>query len=275
MKKNLLFISLFSVIFLFVSCENMKKKPDEFIIETTYGNIHLQLYDNTPKHKSNFMQLVNSGYYKDLLFHRVIDKFMIQGGDPDSKNAKKGVMLGGGGPDYTIKAEIKDEYFHKKGAIAAARKGNAVNPEKRSSGSQFYIVTGRIFSDKELDDLENRINHGRKNQVIGEYIRKKPELKQKIEKLQKAEEFSALDSVLHEIVIQIKNDSIGLEEYRIPNEKRKIYTTIGGTPALDNEYTVFGEITKGLGIVELISKLPTDKNDRPLEDVIINIKQIK
>ena len=273
--KKIVYISITAILLFSLSCESMKKKPAEFIIETTYGDIYLKLYENTPKHKTNFMRLVNSDYYNDLIFHRVIDNFMIQSGDPDSKNAKKGTILGSGGPDYTIKAEIREEYFHKKGVIAAARKGNEINPEKRSSGSQFYIVLGKIFSVQQLDNLENRINHGRKNQVIGDYISQRPELKHKIEKLQKAEEFTALDSVLHEITIKIRNDSIGLEEYSIPDNRRKIYTTIGGTPALDGEYTVFGELTKGLEIVEKISKLPTDKNDRPLKDVIINIKQIQ
>ncbi|MEA2043113.1 MAG: peptidylprolyl isomerase [Bacteroidota bacterium] len=273
MNRTILIFSLIAVLSM-LSCESMEKKPATFLIETTYGNITVELYDDTPKHKSNFMRLVNRGYYDNLLFHRVIVGFMIQGGDPESKNAKPGKALGQGGPDYTIKSEIKANHFHKRGALAAARKGNIINPEKRSSGSQFYIVTGKKYTMLELNQLEKRVNHGIKNQVLSNYIGKDPELKQKIEVLRKDENFTALDSLLQKLSLKIKNDSIGLKAFGISPERKAVYSTIGGTPTLDGEYTVFGEVVKGMEVVEKIARVPVDKNNRPLNNIVINIKQI-
>lgn len=128
------------------------------IIETEYGNMKVLLYDKTPQHRDNFVKLVKENYYDDLLFHRIIPGFMIQGGDPNSRNAPAGQQLGGGGPGYQVPAEFVDEYIHVKGALAAARTGDNVNPEKKSSGSQFYIVQGKVTSDQELNQFEQRKN---------------------------------------------------------------------------------------------------------------------
>lgn len=182
---------------------------------TNYGKIMLLLYDETPLHRDNFIKLAGKGTFDGLLFHRVIGKFMIQGGDPDSRNAEPGRMLGEGTLGYNIPAEFRPNLFHKRGALCAAREGDQVNPKKESSASQFYIVQGRTWSDEELDMMEQRM--GKKNGP----------------------------------------------------EQREIYTTVGGTPHLDGEYTVFGEVIEGMEVVDKIAGVECDKYDRPLEDVVI------
>ena len=194
---------------------------------TTMGSIVVRLSDSTPLHRDNFLKLAKQGYYDSVLFHRVINQFMIQGGDPDSKRAAPGTPLGEGGPAYTIPAEFRTTLFHKKGALAAAREGDDVNPQKASSGSQFYIVQGRTFTDGRMDTLETTRLKGRK----------------------------------------------------IPANEREVYKSLGGTPHLDQGYTVFGEVIKGLDVVDKIAAVPTSKGDdrdRPLQDVrIIKAKLIK
>lgn len=200
----------------------MSQPETRVLIETTKGQIVVKLYNETEEHKKNFLKLVEQKFYDSLLFHRVIDGFMIQGGDPDSKKAQQGQVLGSGGPGYTIPAEILPKYYHKKGALAAARTSDQVNPTRRSSGSQFYIVTGRVYTDKELNSLEERLNT------------------------------------------------------KFTEEQRKDYTTIGGAPFLDGQYTVFGEVVSGIDVAVSISRVPRDKNDRPLEDVrIIKMEILK
>ncbi len=200
-----------------------KDRKKDVLIETNYGTIVVRLSDSTPLHRDNFLKLVKVSYYDSVLFHRVIQNFMIQGGDPDSKKAKAGVPLGNGGPSYRIPAEFRTSLFHQKGVIAAARDNN---PEKESSGSQFYIVQGKIFSDAGLDSVETY------------------RLKRKL-----------------------------------PAGQRDIYKTLGGTPHLDQNYTVFGIVVKGLDVVDAIAAVPTSKGvdrDRPLEDVrIIKTKLVK
>lgn len=190
------------------------------LISTSMGDIKVVLYDKTPLHRDNFVKLVKEGFYDGTLFHRVINQFMIQGGDPDSRDAKPKAMLGNGGPDYTIPFEYVPEYFHKRGALAAARMGDDVNPEKASSGSQFYIVQGRTFSDAELDQTEKRIGK------------------------------------------------------TFTDEQREIYKTVGGTPFLDGNYTVFGEVYEGMDVVDKIAQVSRDRYDRPLENISMTVTLI-
>ena len=192
------------------------------LIKTSYGNMVVLLYNDTPKHRDNFIKLVKDGYYDGLLFHRVIKDFMIQGGDPNSRNASKGEMLGLGGPGYTIPAEIRSNHFHKKGALAAARKGDAINPDKASSGSQFYIVEGEVMTEQNLQDYVSSGKHA-----------------------------------------------------PFTPEESKTYTTIGGTPHLDGEYTVFGEVIEGLSVLDKIASLPVDAYNRPVEDISYTMEIIK
>jgi peptidyl-prolyl cis-trans isomerase B (cyclophilin B) len=179
------------------------------------------LYDATPKHRDNFLKLAEQGYFDDLLFHRVINGFMIQGGDPNSRNAKPNQQLGSGGPGYTIPAEFVDSLVHKKGALAAARTGDQVNPEKKSSGSQFYIVQGRAVTADELDMIESR------------------------------------------------------KGFRYSKEQRDTYMAAGGTPFLDRDYTVFGEVIEGLDVIDKIASVATLPGDRPKVDVRMKIKPVK
>ncbi|MCD6557400.1 MAG: peptidylprolyl isomerase [Bacteroidales bacterium] len=232
------------------------------LIETPYGNMKIKLYDQTPKHKANFIKLAKEGYYNDLLFHRVINQFMIQGGDPDSKNAPAGKMLGNGGPGYEIDAEFNDSLFHKKGVIAAAREGDDVNPLKKSSGSQFYIVQGRIFTDEELDKLEEQSS-------VGNYIASHSEITKEATNYRITGNNSAFNKLIEAIK---KKDNFKIT--KISDYKRTIYKTIGGTPHLDNNYTVFGELVEGLDVIDKIAAVKTDKNDRPIEDVKMTIKVI-
>lgn len=191
-------------------------------MRTTMGNITLLLYNDTPRHRDNFIKLVNENVYEGLLFHRVIDRFMVQAGDPKSKDAKPGTMLGDGTLGYTVPAEFLPNHFHKRGALCAARQGDQVNPRKESSSCQFYIAQGQVWSEADLNMMEQRF--GKK--------------------------FSP--------------------------EQRKAYTTVGGTPHLDGDYTVFGEVLKGMEVVDKIAAAPRDKYDRPLEDIrIISVKILK
>jgi len=212
---NKLFITIILSV-LFFSCT---PKQELYLIETNYGNMKVKLYDETPQHRDNFKKHVEGSYYDDLLFHRVIQGFMIQGGDPDSKGAPQSKRLGAGGPGWTIPAEIGKLHF--KGALSAARQGDGVNPEKESSGSQFYIVHGKQSSDQELDMM------GQRSGIT----------------------YTA--------------------------EDREKYKTVGGTPFLDNNYTVFGEVVEGLDVIDKIAAVKTAPGDRPLEDVTMKIKKIK
>ena len=225
MTKRIL-VSLVSVLLVQISVaqkEVVVKKKDrkkDVILLTNMGNITIRLSDSTPLHRYNFLKLVKQGFYDSVLFHRVIKNFMIQSGDPNSKNAPAGQPLGNGSPGYTIPSEFRATLFHKKGVIAAARQSDDVNPMKESSGSQFYITQGKIFTDAGLDSVETYRLNGRK----------------------------------------------------IPQDQREVYKTIGGTPHLDQNYTVFGEVVKGLDVVDKIAAVATSKaqdRDRPLENVMI------
>ncbi|MCK5029802.1 MAG: peptidylprolyl isomerase, partial [Bacteroidales bacterium] len=227
-----------------------------------------KLYDATPLHKENFIKLIEQGYFDDLLFHRVIDGFMIQGGDPNSRNAEPGKMLGDGGLEYTIPAEFVDTIFHKKGVIAAARKGDDVNPEMRSAGSQFYIVQGIVFTDEDVKKVEDRINASRLNKLITKNIEDA-----------KNEAYNTGGTIDYQIILpearkkaeeQFKAEGY----YKIPKNKLKVYQTIGGTPHLDNAYTVFGEIIDGLEVIDKIAAVNTDKNDTPILDIKMRIEKL-
>ncbi len=211
-------LTLLATVFIFnltlMSQTKSEQKVVKFVIHTDYGDMTGILYNETPKHRDNFVKLAKSGFYDGLLFHRVISGFMIQGGDPDSKNAKPGQQLGVGGPGYTVPAEFNTKFIHKKGALAAARQGDQVNPAKASSGSQFYIVQGKKMSAAQL---------------TGNYT----------------------------------------------PEQKKIYETVGGTPFLDNQYTVYGEITEGLDVIDKIAACEKGPGDRPAKDIKMTIRIVE
>ena len=236
-------------------------------IKTTEGDIIIRLYDETPTHRDNFLKLAKEGYFNGTLFHRVIKDFMIQGGDPDSKNAPKGKMLGTGGPDYTIPAEfVYPQYFHKRGALSAARTGDEVNPEKESSGSQFYIVWGKAFKPAELKQMEHQMAMQQEQQVFNQLTREHHE---EIMNLRRNRDRVGLQELQDKLIEQTKITCKQQGKPSFTEEQIEVYTNVGGTPFLDNQYTVFGEVEEGLDIVERIQNCDTDRNDRPTEDVKI------
>ena len=197
------------------------KKQTKVSISTSYGDMTLVLYNETPRHRDNFIKLVKSGFYDGTLFHRVIAGFMIQGGDPDSKTAEKGQMLGNGGPGYTVPAEFNKKFTHKRGALSAARMGDGSNPQKASSGSQFYIVQGKKYDRKNLESMGSRSG------------------------------------------ANYTDDQI------------KVYEMEGGTPQLDMNYTVFGEVIEGFDVIDKIAAVAKGRADRPKEDVKMTMKIVK
>ncbi len=274
MNRFMLFMVLTLIISL-LSCANETKQADDIVlIKTEFGNIKVKLYNDTPKHKENFLKLVREGFYNGLLFHRVINNFMIQGGDPSSKNAEPGVRLGGGSPGYTIEAEFMPEkHFHKKGALAAARTGGTSNPEKRSSGSQFYIIDGDVFTSGKLDTLEMRISSRRKNDLLRQYVEAAGSELQSFQNNNDPEGFNIRVAEIRAEVDSIFETS-GMQ-FKLTPEQREAYTTIGGYPSLDGEYTVFGEVIEGLDVIDKIAEVETDENDRPLSDVKMEMELVK
>lgn len=235
-------------------------------LETTMGNITVALYNETPKHRDNFIKLVKEGVYDSTLFHRVIKQFMIQAGDPDSKNASDTAMLGSGDVGYTIPAEFNPKFFHKKGVLAAARQGDDVNPEKASSGCQFYIVTGRKFTEPQLLGMENKINEQREEALFDSLA---CQHMKEIYKMRKAGDNAGLLELQDTLEAQARELADKEEKFRFTPEQIKAYSTVGGAPHLDGSYTVFGEVTEGMEVVENIEIAKTNRADRPVENIRI------
>lgn len=244
------------------------------LIKTTVGDITIKLYNETPQHRDNFIKLVEEHYYDSILFHRVIKDFMVQAGDPESKNAEKGVQLGAGGPGYTIPAEfVYPKYFHKRGALSAARQADQVNPERKSSGSQFYIVTGKTYNKYELQDLEQQLSQ---RQGQGIFDRLVAQNRDSIMNMQLAGDNEALMKLQDELIE--KTQAILKEQgpFKFTEEQVDAYMSEGGTPFLDNDYSVFGEVIDGMKAVYKIEQAGTDMNDRPRKDIrIISMEIIK
>jgi peptidylprolyl isomerase len=253
-------------------------KMTKIRIHTTKGDMVVELYNETPLTRDNFIKLVKRKFYDSTLFHRVIQGFMIQGGDSTSRKAAPGVMLGNGDVGYTIPAEIKPDLFHKKGALACARTGDNVNPLKASSGCQFYIAQGKVYTNDELNQMEDRQNMGIKQQIFTTII-SKPEnaaLKQKFIQYQQASNIDSLRALAATIEPQIDSIFAKSNKFAYTPEQRKAYTTIGGVPHLDGEYTVFGEVVEGLNVVDSIAAVKTGTADRPVQDVrILSMEIIK
>ena len=229
----------------------METNETQVLMKTSLGNIKLKLYNETPQHRDNFIKLVKEGTYNGLLFHRVIKDFMIQGGDVTSKDAPMSKQLGAGDLGYTVPAEfVYPKYFHKKGALSAARTSDEVNPERESSASQFYIVTGKVYSDSELAQMEKQ-----KEGQSGD----------------KAELAIIRDTLVGKTELEAEKRK---EEAKLTPEQREAYKTIGGVPFLDNEYTVYGEVVEGLDVVDAIQNVKTNRQDRPLENVVIESVEI-
>lgn len=253
------------VIFLIIAYFATAQKPVQFVIETNYGDIEGFLYDDTPLHRDNFVKLVKSGWYDDSDFHRVINEFMIQGG---------GNKDGRPDPGYKVDAEILPTHFHKKGALAAARMGDNVNPKKQSSGSQFYIVQGKSFTEEELKMMEQRYVQGAYNSVITSILDRpeNAEKKKNIIEYQNSGNIEGIQAVIKEIEPEAQALMATKEFFHYSPEQKETYRTIGGTPHLDNEYTVFGEVTKGLDVVDKIAAVKTGAGDKPTEPVRMKIR---
>ncbi|MCB0279253.1 MAG: peptidylprolyl isomerase [Calditrichaeota bacterium] len=260
-------IIAYCVLVLLMSCSGKNSSDDQrksIEMVTTKGTIVLDLYNETPLHRDNFIKLAKEAAFDSLLFHRVIQNFMIQAGDPDSKYAQPGDTLGNGDRKYTVPAEFRQNLFHKKGVLAAARDGN---PERASSAMQFYIVQGRIFNDSTLDRAEKRIN----GWLAQHYSYKDPANKSLVDELKAAEDNkdNERSKMLRDSLRNIAKSFTDFAHYIIPDDQREVYKTIGGTPHLDQNYTVFGEVTSGLAVVDSIAAVKTNSLDRPLEDVRI------
>ena len=256
-----------------IACKTGTKKGEDMDketlvkIETTAGDIKVKLYNETPKHRDNFIKLVKDGMYEGTLFHRVIKDFMIQAGDPDSKNAPKGKMLGAGDVGYTIPAEfVYPKFFHKKGALSAARQGDNVNPKKESSGCQFYIVTGKVYNDSTLLSMESQMNENKINVIFNTLAQKHMK---EIYKMRKANDENGLYDLQEKLFAEAQEIAAKQPEFHFTPEQIEAYTTVGGTPHLDGEYTVFGEVVEGMDVVDKIQQVKTDRSDRPEEDVKI------
>lgn len=234
------------------------------ILHTTEGDIRVRLYDETPIHRDNFMRLCREGYYDQTLFHRVIRDFMIQGGDPDSRTATPTQMLGTGGPDYTLEAEILPQLFHRRGTLAAARQGDEVNPERRSSGSQFYISWGQVYNDSQLRQMERQLTMMAEQQRFQQLAAAR---KDEIMQLRRNRDRDGLMALQEQLANQAKAEA--KDAGTLTDAQRTAYTTVGGVPHLDGQYTVFGEVVEGLDVVERIQNTTTRPGDRPATDIRI------
>ena len=263
-------LTYLSIGLLLVACTTNKQESSsessltQVKMVTTKGEIVLQLYNETPQHRDNFIKIVKDGVLDSVLFHRVIENFMIQGGDIDSKTAQPGDTLGNGDLPYTVPAEFSPNLFHKKGVLAAARGGH---PDRVSSSTQFYIVQGKVFNDSLLTRAETRINGWLAEYYIKHDSAYAEQLDSLIETLEAEdwETFSKINGRMNELAKDYKD----FEAYRIPDAHREVYKTIGGTPHLDQNYTVFGEVVSGLAVVDSIAAVETNALDRPVEDVRI------
>ncbi len=267
MNKIVIRILFLSVMFLAISCNAPGGNENSVVLmKTTLGDIKLRLYDDTPVHRDNFIKLINSGFYEGISFHRVINSFMIQAGDPLTRSIpinKSADSLN----TYTIPSEFNKQFFHKKGALAAAREGNDVNPDMRSSGTHFYIVQGVKFNDAQLSQAEEIINSNIRQALFNKFIRHFAD-----SSILSGVPLS--DSEIQEKASEKMFNYLTTEGfYKIPEDQRIVYKTVGGVPRLDGTYTVFGEVVEGLDVVDKIAAVKTDNTDKPLSDIkILKIK---
>jgi len=267
--NRIVFITVLSVSLLFSSCA--QKKDYVVTFKTDMGDMVAILYDETPKHKANFIKLAKDHFYDSLLFHRVIEGFMIQGGDPDSKHVQPGQRLGNGGPGYTIEAEFNPKFFHEKGALSAARQPDQINPTKASSGSQFYIVQGTVIRIHDVYQL--KVDQAKLNKGLQQLLSKeenKP-LYDSLTQLYYTGDMRAYQNKCISLIPRIEKETGINARKEVSQEKIDAYTTVGGAPHLDGEYTVFGKVIKGLDVIDKIAKVKRDSTDRPIKDIRFSV----
>ncbi|HOI48546.1 MAG TPA: peptidylprolyl isomerase [Prolixibacteraceae bacterium] len=266
--KFLVTLSLLAILF------RAGAQTHEVLVSTNLGDMKFVLYDDTPQHRDAFLQLAREGYYNGTLFYRVINNFMIQGGSQSSKNAAPGKQIGYGDPDKTVDDEILPAHFHRKGALCAPRQPDEINPLKQSDISQFYIVKGKVYSSGLLDTLEMAVNNPIRKKIIDRYLT--PEVREKLETLKTEKKVEEFRAIADKVKQNIETETLlhpGILKFS--EARREAYTTVGGSPDLDGKYTVFGECTAGLEVIDKISALKTDRNNRPLTDVKITVKILK
>ncbi len=256
-----------TVLFFILNTSAQSKKVR---ISTNLGDMTFMLYDDTPKHRNVFLQLTREGYYKETLFYRVIQDFLIQGGSKSSKNAPPGKRIGYGDPDHTVDDEILSHYFHKKGALCAPRQPDEVNPWQQSDISQFFIVKGSVYSSGQLDTMELAVNRPIRNKIVNKYLT--DEIRSELQMLKEEKMVNEFRQIADRVRNQIETEyNLQTDVLEFSEEQRKAYTTIGGYPDLDRKYTIFGECISGFETIDKIAALKTDGNDRPFTDVIITV----
>lgn len=273
LRTAFLFIAITAAAFHTQYCAAQESEV-QVLFKTTAGDIKVKLYNETRQHRDNFIKLVEEHYYDSLLFHRVIRDFMVQAGDPDSRRAQRHQELGKGGPDYTIPAEfVYPKYFHKRGSLSAARQGDQVNPERRSSGSQFYIVTGKTYRSYQLRDLEQEIDAKQGQNIFNRLCAVE---RDSIISMMDRNDNNAITALQERLAAKADSIRAAQGPFKFTKEQSDAYLSVGGTPFLDNDYTVFGEVVEGMNVVDKIEGVATDMNDRPLKDVrIISARIVK
>lgn len=277
MNNRFKIILNFVLLFLICDIKSQTFSKETILITTKCGTMKLKLFNETPRHRANFIKLIKQGYYDSLLFHRVINNFVIQGGDPDSKRANDTLLLGDGDVGYWIPSEFNPKLYHKKGALSAPRENDDVNPSKESSGAQFFIVMGKPYDSLALKKAEMRVNKSiiTKINYNVAYGNKSPKLKAYYKRLEAEGKTDSLKFARAQLT-----DSLAFVEYNqtphhnFSSEQKKTYATLGGTPQLDMNYTVFGQVIEGLEVIDKIAAVKTDKNDRPKENIRMKISII-
>lgn len=263
MIRNILIFILIAVAWQ----SNAQANYPVIVIETNYGTMKAMLYDDTPVHSNHYLKLIKEGYFDGTLFHRVVEDFVIQGGAQDSRDAPSGARIGGGRTDMELMPEFRENRFHKKGALAAPRRGDNENPQKKSDASQIYIVQGRIYTQGRLDSMEMAVNVPIKNEIIRTHYLPH---KEKLDELKAANDASGFNALLDSLLNVVDSlYAIAPGKFFLPQELKEAYTTLGGIDRLDGSYTVFGEVTEGLEVIDKIAALPVDENSRPKTDAKI------
>lgn len=263
MIRNILIFILIAVAWQ----SNAQANYPTIVIETNYGTMKAMLYDDTPVHSNHYLKLIKEGYFDGTLFHRVVEDFVIQGGAQDSRDAPSGARIGGGRTDMELMPEFRENRFHKKGALAAPRRGDNENPQKKSDASQIYIVQGRVYTQGRLDSMEMAVNVPIKNEIIRTHYLPH---KEKLDELKAANDAGGFNALLDSLLNVVDSlYAIAPGKFFLPQELKEAYTTLGGIDRLDGSYTVFGEVTEGLEVIDKIAALPVDENSRPKTDAKI------